>query len=151
MHLADNSAVLSQESVQMGGAPEVGAALLRVLQHGYTELNNAQSLSSVWGLPQITHFFFSRNRNVQNLGQEQEQDLHYQRELKMKTTQTSILPGRLPGYCSLVKEDNGKNLQTSISIYSNDWAFLLICSFVDRLVNIITIKIAKWIVKILNI
>lgn len=86
--------LLSQESVQMGGAPQVGAALLRVLQHGYTQhwtLNNAQSLSSVWCLPQVTHFFFSRNRNVQNLGQEQEQDLHYQRELKMKTTQTSIL------------------------------------------------------------
>ena len=29
--------LLSQESVQMGGAPQVGAALLRVLQHGYTE------------------------------------------------------------------------------------------------------------------
>ena len=42
--------LLSQESVQMGGAPQVGAALLRVLQHGYTQhwtLNNAQSLSGV--------------------------------------------------------------------------------------------------------
>ena len=144
MHLADNGVVILGICSNGWSAWSRSCLITSPATRVYWTLNNEQSLSSVWCLPQISHFFFSRNRNVQNLGQEQEQDLHYQRELKMKTTQTSILQFS-------ERRQLKKIYKHLYCICSNDWAFLLICSFIDRLVNIITIKIAKWIVKILFI
>ena len=131
----------------MGGAPEVGAALLRVLQHGYTEhwtMNNHYLVSGVShkylisfsaGIEMFRTWAKSKSRTYTTKGNWKWRQLRHR-------------------FCSLAFSERRQLKKIYKHLYcicSNDWAFLLICSFIDRLVNIITIKIAKWIVKILFI